>query len=133
MSREIRFRGKHVVTGEWFYGSLLADNIIGRVHIINGKPVVTEHCVVDPETVGQFTGHLDKNNNQIYEHDILLGLCVEDYQDDPYYHKSKTVVHWNKKTACFHMNSYLPIDWGGYASLEVVGDVFKNPEIITNE
>ena len=74
MNREILFRGK-AITGEWVegYGVCQYDN---EAYIINISPDRTnprEFYSVIPETVGQFTGLIDKAGNKLFEHDIVLG------------------------------------------------------------
>ena len=54
MKREILFRGKKLYDGSWEYGFLSwADTPRGRSYFVNNQ-------IVDPETVGQYTGMNDK-------------------------------------------------------------------------
>jgi len=71
--REIKFRGKRISDGEWMVGFIVIQEDgtawIGRA--VRGRSA-KGWKQVDPETVGQFTGYMDRENTPIYEGDFLL-------------------------------------------------------------
>lgn len=121
MNREILFRGKRFDNSEWAYGVPVSDENIVRIAEIKSIDEITEF-LVDPETVGQFTGMRDKYGRKIFEGDVLkLG-------------NHKYVVKWNDDCAMFVLpcitDEALESDFTlryGY-EFEVIGNVFDNPE-----
>lgn len=68
--RTIRFRGLSISNGEWVYGSLVI--VDDEYHILeDGETEAHDYNKVDKESVGQFTGLIDVNNEEIYENDIV--------------------------------------------------------------
>jgi uncharacterized phage protein (TIGR01671 family) len=71
--REILFRGKRVDNGEWVEGDLahthsVKDGVKLNNTLVGGDMVYSE---VTPETVGQFTGLIDKEGRKAFFGDIV--------------------------------------------------------------
>ena len=65
--------------GQWVYGNLIVDG--NYAYIVNGVIecndqyiTIAEWCPVDPKTIGAFTGRVDKNDQEIFEGDVVVVL-----------------------------------------------------------
>ena len=79
---------------------------------------------VHPETVGQFTGLLDKNKKEIYEGDIAISGTEEIYRD---------VCEWSDESSMFMWVSLPDRDITEYLNeyeVTIIGNIHENPELL---
>ena len=146
--REIKFRGKRIDNGKWVYGyyirfetrqvCIMGDDKLEEDEIIHliardgfadwNMPRRAEFRQIDPKTVGEYICLNDKQNNEIYEGDIV---SATDYS--PRYYQ----IAFIEGGFCLTRPDLegFPIDINTmYPSIgcqiEVVGNVFDNPELL---
>lgn len=141
--RVIKFRAKCLDNGEWICGgsSLISDDFCviqkgtefyceTRVYSRTERFFQLQGFVCDKNTLGQFTGLLDKNGKEIYEGDIIG--C-----HNP---NIKHLIFYNEKQGRFMAALNGDIEnvlcvcglddsrWTG--SKKVIGNVYDNPELL---
>lgn len=115
MNREILFRGYREDNGAEVYGFYMI--LFGTVplHIIVDNE--GQYHRVDPETVVEFTGLVDKNGKKIFDRDII------EWDELEWGSKHRELVFWD-----YSLFSIRKDDWEEWC--EVVGNVHDNPELL---
>lgn len=135
--RTIKFRGKTINGNEWIFGTTISQGTIKR-KMNKWFMEVGENKWkgLQPNSLGQFTGLLDKNDKEIYEGDILVWGEGE--------HKSKPLIV-SFKHGSF---GYIYCDWfhsfAGNTNFtfnplntdvrfEIIGNIHDNIELLTKK
>lgn len=126
--REILFRGKRVDNNEWVYGFLSksrGNNHFLSLCIDHEENGVMLSSIVEPETIGQYTGLSDKSGVKIFEGDIVR------------YNGEKHIVVFETRgeTGYFGIKIDHIETWGFCLSvpaklMEVIGNIHDNPELV---
>ena len=126
--REIKFRGKRIDTGEWVYGDLLQDGdlsfIVGSLKEFMDTPV--NECLVNPETVGQYTGLKVSNGKEIYEGDIFQ---VKAYEPKYEIYFNNGVFEYRQIGSSNRPFLLRRIYFDSY----IIGNIHDNPELLEDE
>ena len=138
MEREIEFRGKRLDSDEWLYGDLMHDNHHGcYVYPNDCDGLYTTENKVNPDTVGQFTGLLDKNGKKIYEGDIIKHPYVDPIFRDLVEPKegdgvtSEVVFHDGAFVVKYDENDFIFLDgFTRHGYVEVIGNIHDNPKLL---
>lgn len=144
MNRTIKFRAKSIF-GKWVYGNSLKhtdnatpDGIADVTYIGNKIPNARKvgamkWIPVEEDTIGEFTGMLDKNGKEIYEGDIMHTVGRNSDTEGKHYYRAVAFVN-----GCFCMiipeySVASPLTnhiISGTLGWEVIGNIHDNPQLI---
>ncbi len=136
--REILFRGKRTRDKEWVEGYLV---MVTDGQTLNRYPCIVvsyNHDTFDwyeviPETIGQFTGLLDKNGTKIFEGDYLKWKCSKSGSNKV--KEYKVSISWRETGHSYSLTIHHKGEkWGTQKSYwnpndrEVIGNIHENIE-----
>ncbi len=149
MNREIKFRGKRIDNNEWIYGYLVEYTYKDTIYA-NGTSPKTNYiypmkkrseldCLeyylkVVPETIGQYTGLMDKYGVDVYEGDIIdihqtvngynqFVIQYDNYKFSARYYNQKTkqILGWYQ----YDLDELFEIN-EAEKEIEVIGNIYEN-------
>lgn len=140
--REIKFRAMTKNNNVMVFGDLIAcPNGEHRMLWFEPKgemPLDVDYEsfneVVQSSTICQFTGLQDKNGVDIYDGDILNIEFTDEYDKENHINPSKVI--WSETSLRWDVPTYedsqhgLPLNWTGYDSLEVIGNIHEHPNLL---
>lgn len=152
--KHILFRAKRKDKNEWvrgFYWQYIKNLKIGLEHYILTSITGQKYKVI-PETVDQFIGYTDKEDNYIFESDIVEFTrfnnskekyliwfnkeyqCITAVLIDEHL-KFNGTDYWNSKCMKFNFAEFsvmLNDIYGDFKNIEVIGNLHDNMEVLDN-
>ena len=130
--REILFRGKRTINGNWVYGDFVRGNerksLRDSIFVYDSETQSFNDYEINPSTLGQYTGLTDKNGKRIFEGDIAKVLQGKD-KDIAYVGFENGAFMLYPKTGNIYERTlweYWYNDW----DVEVIGNITDNPELL---
>ena len=138
--KKIKFRGQTVDTKELIYGYLIQTekDFKNVVEILDWSKVgckPEKSLVVNPETVGQFTGLTDKNGIEIYDGDIITvnSKIVKQVRINDYFLAVQVANKEDLKLIDILDPWQTPgeVWWNDFGrEIIVIGNIHDNPELL---
>ena len=135
--REIKFRGKRIDNGEWVIGYFVV-NPDEKYYIT--EPSAMFFIEVLPESVGEWTGLLDKDGKEIFEGDVVEYKFLEGfecgYEDYTFSEEARSI----RRSVSFVGGQFAPREYynecedGFYSyrtfDFEVIGNLTDTPSLL---
>ena len=129
--RKIKFRAQDIASNKWLYGDLRHHNDDVCIFEQGGN----KGEQVKRDTIGQFTGLLDKNGKEIYEGDIITMMRTPEKRQRRELVRHIVTCHnvcdWVFESLANEVLGLMMANHSDFDSyrFEVVGNIFDNPEL----
>lgn len=130
--REILFRGKDfsgVINHSWSFGSLDTTEDDRAIIIYLDRFGNKCRIIVDPKTVGQYTGLKDKNGTKIFEGDVVKRFLLGKMYIFQIGYDNGLASFIGQAGIKFTTFDYDSAEFAS-AEFEVVGNIHDNPELL---
>ena len=129
--REILFRGKRTINGDWVYGYFVRGNerksLRDSIFVYDSETQSFNDYKINPSTLGQYTGLTDKNGKRIFEGDIVK----TDKFSEP---NKQYIIKYDLQFGAFigqdRYNVYFVTFDGDSGDFEIIGNIHDNPELL---
>lgn len=131
--REILFRGRRVDNGDWVFGYFVFNEETQTYSILTKS---NEQFMVDPETVGQYTGLIDEEGTEIYEGDIAEGEHATysiSWDGGKGQYKAKIISTKSVLTKNCSFPLWQYVEGDGKCRFKVIGNIHTHPHLLKGE
>lgn len=130
--REILFRGKRTINGDWVYGDFVHGNerksLRDSIFVYDRETQSFNDYEINPSTLGQYTGLTDKNGKRIFEGDVAKVMQGKD-KDIAYVGFENGAFMLYPKTGNIYERTLWSY-WYNDLDVEVIGNVHDNPDLL---
>ena len=132
--REILFRGKRTINGDWVYGDFVHGNerksLRDIIFVYDSETQSFNYYEINQSTLGQYTGLTDKNGKRIFEGDIVK--AQDEILGSPFCDGMNGKVVYDEAAYFIELKDHMNSQWlyDECAVYEVIGNIHDNPELL---
>ena len=146
--RKIMFRGKTLDDGKWVYGYYVHQYGADEIYLFEPTDGFDSRHI-DPDTVGEYTGFIDKNGKEIFTGDIVIGktrkIQYDKFVGEAIFAHGTFYLRYPCRYCtdgyCWHRIGRVACDptagWraedGVPYDYEIIGNIYYNPEKLHKE
>lgn len=119
------FRGKDTIEHKWRYGNLTVHGDTAQIWEDTEQGLL--NYLVDPETVGEFTGMTNEDGTRIFEGDIVENIETGMRALVQYFKEHAAFMLWCRSET---VNQIEYVGEISFFEVQVIGNIHDNPELL---